>query len=562
MKSRISFFDKTVFRNDITRFAPVWGLYLIGGLLLSMNMIDGGNYGYTAMGLMEGLNGLAVVNLIYAAVCAQMLFGDLFNSKLCNALHALPLRRETWFVTHSLAGLAFSVVPNLILSLCFLPMMGEPWHLAFVWLLGMTLEYLFFFGVAALSCMLSGSRVGMAAVYAVIHFFSVILFWFVDTFYAPLLPGLDIRETGFIRFCPVAWIVGQLGDLAQFDYISGSRIGTIGRYEFVGLTDGWWYLAILAGLGIGALVLGVLLYRRRRLESAGDLLAFKPLEPVFAVIATLSSGAVFQLMGDLFVGGTNYLYLIVGILVGYFASRMLLERRVKVFRKKNFFGCAAIVAAMGLSLLLTWLDPIGLTRWVPEPEKVASVTVADDYTYYEEYESDRAIFLENQDLIATVTRAHQHLISEGSDEWIDNGAPVTLVYEMKDGRQIRRHYFYPDNGEAARVFNSLFSDPAYVMGYLEWDTFLKSVEAVEVDWQHKVLGEEARELVEAIYDDCEAGTMVQSRSHFNYVTSIRIIRYDREIYLDIFEDCVHTMAWLEENLPEWEYNGKYYVVYD
>ena len=561
MKSRISFFDKTVFRKDITRFAPVWALYLIGGLLLSLNMIGDYNDGYAAVNLMESLTVLPAVNLIYAALCAQMLFGDLFNTKLCNALHALPLRRETWFVTHTLAGMTFSLAPNLILSLCFLPMLGDTWFLAFVWLLGMTLEYLFFFGVAALSCMLSGSRIGMAAVYAVVNFFSVIIYWFVYTFYAPLLPGLDIRGESFLRFCPVAWATGWLGELAEFDWVPGAYSGS---YLYLGLTEGWLYLAVLAVLGIAALALGILLYRRRRLESAGDLLAFKPMEPVFAVIATLSSGAVFQLVSDLFVGGNNYVYLAVGILVGWFASRMLLERRVKVFRKKAFLGCAAIVAAMGLSLLLTWLDPLGITRWVPEADRVASVTVVEDYSYEAEYEYNDAILIDDPDLIASVIRAHEHLIGEGAGEWQGDSVPVTLIYEMKDGRQVRRHYYYPTGGKAAEVFDTLFSDPAYVLGYLDWDTFLAGVQYAEVDWEYKVVGDEARQLAEAIRADCEAGTMVQSRDHSGYVACVELQRHDRSVYLDVFADCEHTLTWLRENIPDWERWERYekYLAYD
>ena len=36
MKSKTSFFNATVFRKDITRFAPLWALYLIGGMLFSL----------------------------------------------------------------------------------------------------------------------------------------------------------------------------------------------------------------------------------------------------------------------------------------------------------------------------------------------------------------------------------------------------------------------------------------------------------------------------------------------------------------------------------------------
>jgi hypothetical protein len=58
---------------------------------------------------------------VYALVCALTLFGDLFNSRMCNAIHALPLRRESWFCTHALTGLCFSVVPNLVFALLMMP---------------------------------------------------------------------------------------------------------------------------------------------------------------------------------------------------------------------------------------------------------------------------------------------------------------------------------------------------------------------------------------------------------------------------------------------------------
>ena len=38
MKSRTSFFNTAVLKKDITRFAPAWGLYLTGMLLLTMTI--------------------------------------------------------------------------------------------------------------------------------------------------------------------------------------------------------------------------------------------------------------------------------------------------------------------------------------------------------------------------------------------------------------------------------------------------------------------------------------------------------------------------------------------
>ena len=40
MKLKTSFFDKTVLKKDLTRFFPLWTLYLIGGLLV-MHVLSG-----------------------------------------------------------------------------------------------------------------------------------------------------------------------------------------------------------------------------------------------------------------------------------------------------------------------------------------------------------------------------------------------------------------------------------------------------------------------------------------------------------------------------------------
>ena len=129
MQSKTSFFNKTVFKKNLTRFAPVWGLYLLG-LLLWMMMLyadefagDGGAQGYWfADHMAEQIQMMAFVNLIYAPVVAALLFGDLYNSRMCNALHAMPLRRESWFLTNVVSGLVFSLLPTAVTALLSVPL--------------------------------------------------------------------------------------------------------------------------------------------------------------------------------------------------------------------------------------------------------------------------------------------------------------------------------------------------------------------------------------------------------------------------------------------------------
>lgn len=550
MKSRTSFFNLTALRKDITRFAPVWAIYLIGGALVGLTTLSGSAYyadGYAANELASTIGALTVVNLVYAIINAELLFGDLFNNRLCNALHAFPLRRESWFAIHTIAGLLFSLVPNLILSICFLPFMQNMWYISFIWLLGVTLTYVFFFGLAAFSAMCTGNRFAMAAVYAIINFASMIAYWFVETFYAPLLYGLHIRETGFLRLCPSVWMTKV--KLVKFKFLPTNNNSSDGyrSMEFIydGLTEHWWYLAILAVLAVTLLGAAVLLYRRRKLESAGDFVAFSWLNPIFSVVFTLSVGALFEMFGDLFVG-IDYVFLAVGIVVGYFVSQMLLQRTVRVFRKKAFAACAAIGGALILSIALTALDPFGITRWTPKPEKVESVILSSSY-YYEPDQTRNVQTITSPGLIEDLVQIHGQILEEGEWDRRDASGAIHLTYQMSDGRQIERRYRYNAYGNTAKELNKFFAAPEFVLGYQDWEEFLSSVDEISVDgtWIHSL---QPRELLEAIKADCEAGTMEQNRSFESVCYWVDIQAGDTFIGLSVYDDCENTLKWIEENM--------------
>ena len=138
MKSRTSSFNLTVFKKDLTRFAPAWAAYLIVLLLFLMGAMSENQAYYRLNSMKDAIVIVSWANLIYAAVVAQLLFGDLYNSRLCNALHAMPITREGWFVTHVASGLAFSFLPNLFVALLGLPLLQleAGWSAVLWWLLG------------------------------------------------------------------------------------------------------------------------------------------------------------------------------------------------------------------------------------------------------------------------------------------------------------------------------------------------------------------------------------------------------------------------------------------
>lgn len=586
MKLRISCFDKTVFRKDITRFAPLWAIYLIGGLLIMLTNLAELDPQPAAQDLASTIGPFSVINLIYAALCAQLLFGDLYNSRLCNALHAMPLRRETWFITHLVSGLCFSLVPHLIGTALMLPMLSHVAVVGWIWLLGMTLEFLFFFGLAVFSAFCAGNRLAMAAVYAILNFASMIAYWFVTTIYEPLLYGVTIKDEIFALLSPVVQMAGS-SKLVIFKYTDS--VAYYNSWAYQGMGEGWGYLAICAGLGIVFMALALLLYRSRKLECAGDFIAVKSMEPVFAVVFTLCVGCVFAYVGDLF---SHYLlFLIVGLILGWFVGQMLLRRTVRVFQWKTFLKFGILGLALGATLLVTSLDPLGITRWVPERGNVEKVEVTQGRRYYPL--SSETLHITDPEEVQKVLDAHQDLLDYRYYSANGRSTPITILYTMKDGTQVTRTYTVYAKSEAWDIFRGLYDTPERILGYSHWESFVSIVEirlegmtlrerckmhiAKQVDKgevEQKDMEAEAAalhetlraSLLEALKADCEAGHLPQTMvdQNIGYKYWLELERKDGNYYkhISIYDTAVNTLAWMKEYAEMLDLPHDLYTYYD
>ena len=593
MKSRTSSFNLTVFKKDITRFAPAWGAYLIFLLLVLMNISGESDAYWRLRNVPDAIIAMATVNLIYACVVAQLIFGDLYNSRLCNALHAMPVRREGWFVTHAASGLAFSFLPNLVLTLIAFPVLRVEagWPGLLWWLLGAQLQYIFFFGVAVLCVMLSGNRLGQLALYAMINFAGLAAWWLASVIYQPLLPGIQFNGELFYPFSPVAEIM-EIVDVVVIDH---ERIldefGNFLRNEVYGVTlgDGWGYMAIIAGIGVLALIGGLMLYRKRNLECAGDFVAFKSMEPVVQVLVTFFAGGFFHLFGDVFGLRMKYVLIICGMVVGFFACRMLLLRTTRVFQKKGFLGCGAILTAFGLTLALTAWDPIGVTRYMPEADEIESVTFSSSYSLHRH--SDYWVELEGAADIEAILGVHSDCI-DGSAHQITGLHPdsfhslnLRIEYKLKNGKTVNRFYDVYPLSEAGQVLKGYYTKPECVLGFPaeqahEMAGYIRSIYADDMDHnEYELDGLDLEGLLEAIVADCEAGNMAQFEGYhypanynmaenpeqFDFQVSYLEIGWDMERMekaqlvdstgnglvsyrsLQIYLSCENTIRWMLEN---------------
>lgn len=570
-----TYFSGTVLKKDITRFAPVWGLYTVFMLLFIFLLWQvEGSAVRLARSFQSILGSMGILNFAYACICALLLFSDIFKARFCNALHALPLRREGWFFTHVCAGLLFSLVPNLLGATLTGVLLGKYWLRVVLWLAVMSLQYLFFFGTGVFACLCAGNRVGATAVYAIVNFFSVLVTFLAQLLLEPLLYGVKFDIAAYNEYSPVV-------AFTKYTYLLDKDIISADLEKIIQACypGDWRYLAVAAAVGVVFLAVALVLYRRRKLESAGDFVAVKAVSPVFLTVYTLCAGGILYALAAELAEGVQYGFLLAGLAIGFFTGKMLLQRRVNVFRFKSFLGFGTLVALLGLIMGLTWLDPMGITRQIPQPQQVRQVQLnTNQYILATRY---KRTFTQTAD-IEGILQLHEALLEDrsGGDVylWID--------YTLQGGTKLTRQYTLKPDSKAGQLLKPYYSDVESVLGTnligkLLMDTTLlecypysdgarnlmiSSVdgpEASELEQDNKFgntaliykepdtldKSQLAMGLLEAIKKDCQAGNMVQLWQYHEkeeLYASVILNRSGRPVSLDIYDSCIHTIKYLSE----------------
>lgn len=559
MKLRTSFFNGWVLLKNLVRFAPVWVLYAIAedlGLL----MLNLDKPGIAADDLAHIMGPVSIFHAGYALIVAACLFGDLFDSRMCNGLHAMPMRREGWLITNLVSGFLFALIPAIVGGVVAVIALKEFYWIGLLWQATSLLQFVFFFGIAVFSAMCAGKRLGMVAIYGILNFLSVLIFWVANTVFEPLLPGVVLSGDWFNLFCPLVSMAGH-------SYINFYYDGMLGGFFKGFYFDNLNYLYICAGIGILFTVLGWLLYRKRRLETAGDFISFRPMRVFFLLAYTVAAGALLYSFAELFFGTyRDYGFLVVGSLVGWFTGWMLLERTVKIFNKKVLLGLVAFAAVFAGSMGLTIVDPIGIVSFVPQTGDIKNVCLyptQDTYIYYSTaYEG--GWYITEPAEVTEVQELHRQMIEAQNDpggEIIN----MELHYELKNGRHVYRSYDVPAESSTADALRKFLSDPRAAFAASDWQQVKDSVDAVTVyptgDGMNTLTiydPEQVQALLTAIEADCKEGNFAQ-HDYFHrdqeYVAGMDIAWktlkstdtgvITRGEYVVVYEDCTNVCVFLE-----------------
>ena len=464
MRSATSFFNLTLLKKNVQRFWFIWAVYFvvllfslpISLLLRAVNlrgMPDGHRilleYAATAPGNTAVL--LMQLTVILGVVAAMALFSYLYSGRSTGAIHTLPIRREGLFFTNVASGLLFFWVPNVVIFLLMVVCEGALGCLRMAplwgWLAVACGYSLIFFGIAVFCAMLTGHLAVLPVFYTLANCLAMGVVWLIQHVLEQFVFGfVDINpvERAADWLTPVAQLGRHLGTDWNWDETSGKLLSV----KWTGL----WMVGVYALAAVVLLALSLLLYRRRAMERAGDVVAVGWVRPIFrygvAACFALSFG---QLLYNMFYGAvprgawSMLVFLLICGAVGYFLASMLLAKSFRVLRRWK--GCVAFLAAVVVLTVAMEMDLSGYERWTPDREDVAGVWVQNIATYPYDDSSYAVYWVTDPDVIDQVIALHGNIVSHKSEIEDDSrdsesATGFEVIYQLNSGMKIARNYDY------------------------------------------------------------------------------------------------------------------------
>lgn len=569
MRSKTSCFNGTLFRKNLSRYWPLWGLASFGGamfpLAMLLELLHNGFRFWSPLETRQAYYtvlsyGVPVISIVYAILCAMAVWSYLYNARSVGMMHTLPIRREGLFVTNVLSGLTMMAIPYAVtgvLTVLVTMLFGgfEPVGVL-VTVLGVMGESLFFFGLATFCAFVVGNVFMLPALYGLLNFIAVLTDFMVNLLAQGFCFGLNSSYSGTVEWLsPVVYLVQKISPNSTYEtqWVT-DRLGGQ-RYERDVLTavtlENGWLIAAYAAAGAALMGLAWLLYRRRRSESAGDVVAVGWMKPVFrygcaAYSAILGGRLLYALLWDSFQSGRYFtvlpmiLCMIAGGAIGYYAASMLLAKTPRVF-KTTWKGMLAV--ALGCAALCGTMkcDLFGVVRRVPAPDSVKLVnvyaagsnyyltpgkddaliekvrtlhqTIIDDKDYIMSTAEGRSVYMETEEDSYTIGAPASEIVSTSVSSFANTS--VRFTYTLNSGLKVERRYnLYLTPGRMAQegtydyLLDQLINSPEMRQKCIRWQEEGFQLDEAWYDTRYNggdLSSREAGLILDAVAKDAENG---------------------------------------------------------
>lgn len=592
MQAKTSFFNLGLLRNDIKRFnwlSIAFLFLLLLSLPLKIVMLYSNDF-FTAYSddiwrqartLFDFTNSplMLLVLMVMPVLAGCIIFNYIHNDRSVDSLHALPINRGTAYNTHVLFGLLALLLPlilNAVATLLIGHMLGIElltWERVICFTLVSMLLVAFNFILTVAVGMGTGSSI-LQAVFAYISM--------------------------FLPFALFALLIGNAGlfliGLDADRYIDSAQfllpIVHMLNYFSAPLSSG----QILSYVLLIAIIylLGLWMYKARRLEVAGSAVSFDWLKPIFVFGLMLSLSAV---LGMYFCMTQNqsrawlYFGYILGALVGFVIARIMVKKTAKIYDCDSLKQLGIFSVILLVLVLIVRFDLIGYTQHLPAEAKIKNVYVDSSFYPLTKAEKRSKPQVERYNIsypdmqlpiyssaadIRQVYNLHQKILDsikdgsytsskEASRSYYRNTAEnISIRYELEDGSYLYRTYQAVDWEILRPEIDKLYQTDIYKASHKPlWLTEADRIKTVNLrpiyGYQETYISvtiadpEQIKSLLAAIKKDIAASTFIDGyRDWYLYGVEINLgikeeeLKPIAEIYQFLSFRNYHFVNWLQQ----------------
>ncbi len=601
MKSKTSFFNVALLKKNTLRFSPIWIAYLAMWVLvlpLMLMMSLSSPWKPDLMDISQNICAMLTVAgpavcCVYGLVLAMAVFSYLHSARSVAMMHSLPIRRSGLYLTNYISGLLFIVVPNAVVAVltALVTLAGGVFcpGMVLAWFLGMCALGLFFYSFAVFVTMFTGNLVAVPIFYAILNGLCFVLYWTFTYFVEPFLYGM---YSSINAFEDVVTLLTPL--MCMYRYMDVARSYQVGAdgFDEVARVDlsGGWVPVLYAVAGVVLAVLAYIVYRRRRSETAGDVVTVGWARALFrygvglTAALTIGQGIYYLLFESSALGGVamELVVMILAAAVGYLVAQMLLHKSFRVVKKsvRGSAVCAVVILAVSAGAAL---DVTGFTRRIPDVDRVQGVNVTfSGYHYSDVTLCDR----ESIEKVVDIHRfavEHRREMKDGRGSRLGPGISYSYMvdeedvtyttfrvdYQFKDGSMMSRRYILPlrieDAGDpdtitgcvsaltdsadyrATDALGALYTRRGENLQVTGMTFYYYGENDVEVQQSYRLNEAERKALYAALMEDAEAGRMPrvldlmdyeqvdQIRSENEYVNEVEVefrVMEEDGVYID------------------------------
>lgn len=557
MKLKTSLFKKGLLISDFKRFWWISALYtLVLFFTIPFNHYiqrfnaSNDNLDWIKKSITRDLsfeNGANQVFLIFVPiVIGALVFRYMQKSRSASLYHSLPLTRATLYINSVISAVILFLGPLLLITFT---MFFLKWFsylsafytttLIFSWLLYSLLFGIMFIAMAIFVGMFTGNSIAQLAFIYILNFLPIFFVEFIRMNLREILFGFDTYSNiGFYNKMPMVMLL-----------VSGPKDFSASLIIV--------YIVVTIALLIG----GLFAFKIRKPETAGDIITFRPIRPLFiygvTVCATLLGGSYFLTIGDSSLGFAIFGYF-VSSLVSYVIVQMITNRSFKIIHTyKGYIGFALVLVILTLGIKF---DVIGYVNKIPAPSEVAETYIGYNLNWWQNkdnpdfkninYDNGASNVYKEPQNLENITKLHKLILENRSN----TGASEYIAYKLKNGKQIIRRYSI-DTDLYASALGPIYESKEYKEGrYPILYQAVNDLKYIEINDSRTgknpfIVSDKAQleSFTAAIRKDIENLTYQELVSQSQRILSINIIdTKDKNITYELRSSYTNTIAWLKK----------------